>query len=64
MDPDILVEIIDSRLQDFAERLEFFLMLEDFRNAELIQNEWNSVLEAFHDNQPFLVLSVPEEYRA
>lgn len=64
MNPDTLVEIIDARLQDFAERLEHFLLIEDFENAELIQNEWNSVLEAFHDNQPFLVLSIPEEYRA
>lgn len=64
MNPDILVEIIDARLQDFSERLEHFLMIEDFRNAELIQSEWNSVLDAFHENQPFLVLSVPEEYHA
>lgn len=64
MNPDTLVEIIDSRLQDFSERLEHFLSAGDFQNAELIQNEWNSILEAFHDNRPFLVLSVPEEHRA
>lgn len=64
MDANTLTEVIDARLQDFAERRDYLVTVGDLRSAELIQKEWNQLLYSFHDNEPFLVLSVPEGHSA
>lgn len=59
MNLDTLTEVVDSRLQDFAERLDYLLSKGDFVNAEIIQNEWDFLLESYQNNVPFVTIVFP-----